>query len=104
MALQSPPQMSPEGAFWWDGQTWQPVQNAASQVPPPPTFQDLPKRARPAKPSAPRSTIGIAAAAANALTDVGGGGWARQNMRGANAPPPSTRSAAPAQTGPAGLN
>jgi hypothetical protein len=96
--------MSPDGGYWWDGQTWQPVQKAAPQVPPPPTFQDLPQWARPAKPSAPRSTIAIAAAAAIALMIVGGGVWAWQNMRSDNAPPPPTISAAQVETVPPDLS
>ncbi len=33
MGLPGPPQMSPDGAYWWDGQKWQPMPGRA--VPPP---------------------------------------------------------------------
>jgi hypothetical protein len=96
--------MSPDGAYWWDGQAWQPVQKAGPQVPPGPNVQDLPRWARPAKPSSPHSTMAIAAVVAIAVMLVGGGLWAWQNMRSDNAPPPSTPSAAQVETVPPNLN
>jgi hypothetical protein len=30
--MQAPPQLSPDGRYWWDGQTWQPMPAAAAPV------------------------------------------------------------------------
>lgn len=98
MVLQGPPQMSPDGAYWWDGQAWQPVRMAAPQAPPTPTIEALPRWARPAGTSSPHGTTAIAAVVATALILGGGGVWAWQNMRGPSAPPPSTFSAAQVET------
>ena len=95
--------MSPDGAYWWDGQAWQPVQKARPQVPPPPTVQQLPKWASPARAGSPHSTVAIAAVVAIALMLVGGGLWAWQNTRSDNSPPASTLSAAQIETVPTDL-
>jgi len=95
--------MSPDGAFWWDGQAWQAVQKAGPQVPPPPTVQKLPQWARPAKASSPNSTVAIAAVVVIALMLVGGGLWAWQNMRSDSSPPASALTVAQIETVPADL-
>ena len=95
--------MSPDQAYWWDGQAWQPAHKAALHTPPPPTVQQLPQWARPAGRSSPHSTIAIAAAMAIALMLVGGGLWAWQNLRSDNSPPASTQLAAQIETVPPDL-
>lgn len=90
--------MSPDGAYWWDGQAWQPVQAAAPQAPPEPTVQAPPRWARPAGPSSPYGMVATASAVAIALMLAGAGVWAWQNLRGTGAPPPSTISAAQVET------
>jgi hypothetical protein len=70
--------MSPDGAYWWDGQAWQPMPKSAP-VQAPPVFEEAPPLwVQQAKPSTTRSMIQIGAVAAIVLMLGGGAWWAWQ--------------------------
>ncbi len=117
MGLPGPPQMSPDGAYWWDGQKWQPMPGRAVAPPAPtpaaqqdarPSWLAVPVQpdqlivatdetpplwAQPAKPSALRTVSMVGAGAALVLML----GWAGMSVWQQNTQNQSASSANPAQ-------
>jgi hypothetical protein len=72
--------MSPDGAYWWDGQKWQLMPNRA---PEPAVAKAAPR----AKPPSVQTTAMLASVAAIALMLVGGGAWAWLQSVQSQSPP-----------------
>jgi len=79
--------MSPDGAYFWDGKTWQSMPSIPSQAPAPVAVEAPPLWERPARPSAIRNTEAVASVAAIALMLVGGGAWAWYQSVQSQTPP-----------------
>jgi hypothetical protein len=101
MAIQGPPQMSPDGAYWWDGRTWQPMPKLGAPAP----FQVEPivEEAPPlweqqAKPSSTRSIVKAAAVVVIVVMLGGAGVWAWQQYVDSQTPPTSPVSSLQTET------
>lgn len=79
--------MSPDGAYWFDGKTWQPMPKIGVSVPAPPAVEEVPLWVRQARPSPIRSTAMVASVALIALMLVGVGAWAWYQSVQSQTPP-----------------
>jgi hypothetical protein len=92
MAIQGPPQMSPDGAYWWDGKTWQPMPKLGAPVQAPVLASPVVEEAPPlwvqqAKPSSTRSMAKVGAVVVIVAMLGGAGVWGWQQYVESQIPP-----------------
>lgn len=79
--------MSPDGAYWWDGKTWQPMPALGSPVEAPPAVEEAPPLwVRQATPSATRSMVMLASVVAIVLMIGAAGVWGWQQYVASQTP------------------